>query len=346
VVETAKDGAPVRCLQRVKEEWEETDDGIDEETNSTEAVTRILAGDYAVVGGTVWVWSRADLAEAVDVLFVDEAGQMSLANVLACSQAAKSLVLLGDPQQLEQPQKASHPEGSELSALEYLLEGHETMPPERGLFLGETWRLHPAICSFTSELFYERKLEPHASLRALTVSGATPFSGTGLIHVPVAHEGNQNASPEEAERVAAVVTSILDAKATWTDRHGVTRPLDLRDILIVAPYNAQVSEIADRVAGARVGTVDKFQGQQAPIVIYSMATSTPADAPHGMEFLFSRNRLNVATSRARCLVILVGSPQLFEPSCRTPDQMRMANAYCRYLELARVVGGTGFAPAG
>jgi uncharacterized protein len=288
-----------------------------------------------VVGGTAWVWPKEELTEAVDALFVDEAGQMSLANVLACAQAARNLVLLGDPQQLEQPQKASHPLGSELSALEYLLEGHETMPPERGLFLGETWRLHPSICSYTSELFYEGKLVPHPGLAAQTVSGPTPYAGAGLVYVPVAHDGNQNRSPEEADRVADIVRNLVAPGVTWVNGRGETKPLILEDVLIVAPYNAQVSEIAERIPGARVGTVDKFQGQEAPVVIYSMATSSPEEAPHGMEFLFSRNRLNVATSRARCLCILIGSPELFDIECRTPEQMRMANAFCRYLEVAR-----------
>jgi uncharacterized protein len=262
---------------------------------------------------------------------------MSLANVLACAQAAKNLVLLGDPQQLEQPQKASHPEGSELSALEYLLEGHETMPEERGLFLGETWRLHPSICSYTSELFYEGKLAPHPGLATQVVSGPTPYAGTGLFYVPVVHEGNHSSSAEEAVRVAEIVKSLVAPGVTWTNRHGQSKPMTLAEILIVAPYNAQVSELAELVPGAHIGTVDKFQGQEAPIVIYSMATSNPEDAPHGMEFLFSRHRLNVATSRARCVCILVGNPHLFEPECRTPEQMRMANAFCRYLELATVI---------
>jgi uncharacterized protein len=347
VVQVAgEEGVAIRCIHRVPEDWTEEDTGIENVTDGKKAAVRIAGRECDVAGGTVWHWARPEQFESVDVLFVDEAGQMSLANVVAGAQGARNLVLLGDPQQLEQPQKASHPEGAEVSALQHLLEGNETMPPERGLFLGQTWRLHPSICRFTSELFYEGKLQPDASLEAQRVSGPTPFAGTGLIYVPVVHEGNQNSSPEEAERVAEIVKSILDAKATWTDRHGNTRTLRLSDILIVAPYNAQVSEILERIPGANAGTVDKFQGQQAPIVIYSMATSTPADAPHGMEFLFSRNRLNVATSRARCLVILVGNPQLFELSCRTPDQMRMANAYCRYLELARVVGDRGFPPAG
>jgi predicted RecB family nuclease len=334
----SEEGTLVRCVHRVSEKSRSATPGIEEETDSARALKRIANREYDVVGGTAWVWAKQDVEEALDVLVVDEAGQMSLANVIACAQAAKNLVLLGDPQQLEQPQKASHPEGSELSALEYLLEGHETMPEDRGLFLGETWRLHPAICSYTSDLFYESKLRSHAGLDAQLVAGPTRFAGAGLFHVAVEHEGNQNTSIEEAATVAEVVTELTMPGVTWTDRHGVARPVTLDEILVVAPYNAQVSEIAERIPGARVGTVDKFQGQEAPIVIYSMATSNPDEAPHGMEFLFSRNRLNVATSRARCVCILVGNPRLFEPECRTPEQMRMANAFSAYLERARVIG--------
>jgi predicted RecB family nuclease len=332
----AQEQASVRCMHRVQAKSKNAPLGIDEETDSKKAVTKILNREYDVVGGTAWVWPKKDVAGAIDVLVVDEAGQMSLANVLACSQAATNLVLLGDPQQLEQPQKASHPDGSELSALEYLLEGHDTMPEDRGLFLTETWRLHPSICSYTSELFYESKLQPHPSLDTQLVSGPTPYAGTGLFYVPVAHEGNQNSSPEEAGRIADIVTGLIAPGVTWMNRHGESKAVTLDDVLIVAPYNAQVSEIAQLIPGGRIGTVDKFQGQEAPIVIYSMTTSSSEEAPHGMEFLFSRHRMNVATSRARCVCILVGNPQLFEPHCRTPEQMRMANAFCRYLEMARV----------
>jgi uncharacterized protein len=160
-------------------------------------------------------------------------------------------------------------------------------------------------------------------------------AGAGLFFVPVAHGGNQNRSVEEAERVAEVAKNLVAPGVTWVNSRGESKPLTLDDVLIVAPYNAQVSEIAERNPGARVGTVDKFQGQEAPVVIYSMATSSPEEAPHGMEFLFSRNRLNVATSRARCVCILIANPELFEIECRTPEQMRMANSFCRYLELAR-----------
>jgi len=205
----AEENTQIRCMHRVSYRSAMGGIRIHEETEPATAVASILNGDYDVVGGTAWVWSKQDLAGAIDVLVVDEAGQMSLANVLACAQSAQNLVLLGDPQQLEQPQKADHPEGSELSALEYLLEAHETMPEERGLFLGETWRLHPSICSYTSELFYEGKLAAHPSLVAQILSGPTLFAGAGLFYVPVEHEGNQNSSPEEAQRVAEIVTGLV-----------------------------------------------------------------------------------------------------------------------------------------
>jgi superfamily I DNA and/or RNA helicase len=171
------------------------------------------------------------------------------------------------------------------------------------------------------------------SARFLKRQLSLPVS-TMLFYVPIEHEGNQNSSPEEAQRVAEIVMDLVAPGVTWTDRFGETSPMSLNDVLIVAPYNAQVSEIGRRVPRARVGTVDKFQGQGAPVVIYSIATSSQDEAPHGMEFLFSRHRLNVATSRARCVCILLGTPQIFEPNCRTPEQMRMANAFCAYLERA------------
>ena len=336
VVEAAREESrSVQCLHRVSEKSPHPDADIEEETDSKKGITKISNGAYNVIGGTAWVWTKDVLAEALDVLFVDEAGQMSLANVLACAQAAKNLVLLGDPQQLEQPQKASHPEGSEVSALAHLLEGHETMPEDRGLFLSETWRLHPAICQFTSELFYEGKLTSLPGLDKQVLTGPTPFAGSGLFFVPVAHEGNQNESTDEAEKILEIVQGLVQPGVTWTNRKSEVAQLTLKDILIVAPYNAQVATIAHRLPGAAVGTVDKFQGQEAPVVIYSTTTSDPEDAPHGMEFLFSRNRLDVATSRAKCVCILVGNPQLFEPECRTPQQMRLANSFCRYLEVAR-----------
>ena len=306
-----------------------------------EAIAALAAGDVQVLGGTSWLWATPEAHASVDVLFVDEAGQMSLANALAVSPAAGSLVLLGDPQQLEQPQKGSHPDGVDLSALEHVLGGAATMPEGRGLFLPETWRLAPSVCAFTSELFYEGKLESRAGLEQQRLVGAGAFDGAGVWWWPVTHEGNQNWSAEEITAVAALVDRLVAPGVQWVDAQGVARPLMPADVLVVAPYNAHVNRLADRLStrGVRVGTVDKFQGQEAPVVIYAMATSSPEDAPRGMEFLYSLNRLNVATSRAKCAAIVVASPHLLQPECRTPRQMRLANALCRLVEMARKESG-------
>lgn len=290
-----------------------------------------------VAGGTAWLWASPNATQAVDVLFIDEAAQMALANVLAVSQAATSIVLLGDPQQLDQPMQGSHPEGTDVSALHHILGEEQTIAADRGLFLAETWRLHPDICAYTSEVFYDGRLQPRPGLELQTIRSHGRVKGTGLRYIAVPTQGNQNSSPEEADRVRDLVNEIHASGTTWIDKHGIERPITLQDILIIAPYNAQVFELQDRIPGARIGTVDKFQGQEAPIVIYSMTTSSYADAPRGMEFLYSLNRLNVATSRAKCVCILVASPTVFEAQCRTPRQMKLANAFCRYLELATAI---------
>jgi uncharacterized protein len=233
--------------------------------------------------------------------------------------------------------QGSHPEGTDVSALDHILGVHATIPPDRGLFLEETWRLHPRICAFTSELFYDSRLHSRLGLELQEIKSTCKIAGSGLMYLPVLHEGNQSSSPEEADTIRDLVAQILGSRTTWIDRHGVENPIELSDILIIAPYNAQVFELQDRISGARIGTVDKFQGQEAPIVIYSMTTSSHADAPRGMEFLYSSNRLNVATSRARCICILVGSPQVFKAECRTPRHMQLANAFCRYMEIATAI---------
>ena len=226
----------------------------------------------------------------------------------------------------------SHRAGTNVSALDPILGEHATIPPDRGLFLSETWRLHPDICAFTSEMFYEGRLFARPGLERQMIHSTGPIRGSGLRYMAVPHQGNQSSSLEEADAVRELVDNILTSGTTWTDRDGAEHPISLEDILIIAPYNAQVFELQDRLPGARIGTVDKFQGQEAPIVVYSMTTSSHADAPRGMEFLYSANRLNVATSRAKCLCVLVAAPAVFEAECRTPDQMRLANAFCHYLE--------------
>ena len=300
------------------------------------------AGAINVLGATAWCWARPDFEQSVDVLIVDEAGQMSLANVLSCAAAGRSLVLLGDPQQLEQPLQSSHPEGSEASALYHLLDGADTMPAEKGLFLDETYRLHPDIAAFTSEIYYEGKVaaRPGLDRQAILPRGNAdvPLAGKGLVYVPASHTGNQARAQEEVEVISGLVYTLV-TQCDWRDKDGEVRPLTVNDVLVVAPYNAQVSALIESMPplSERIGTVDRFQGQEAPVVIYSMTSSTPEDAPRGMEFLYNSYRFNVATSRARALCILVGSPALFEPVCRTPRQMKMANGLCRYRELSRTL---------
>jgi predicted RecB family nuclease len=311
---------------------------VDPNRGNQEVLDALAQGEAQVAGGTAWLWARSEMSSSVDTLFIDEAGQMSLANVLAISQAATSSVLLGDPQQLDQPQKGIHPPGAEGSAFDHLLQGRATITSNQGLFLAETQRLHPEICAFTSELFYEGRLasRPENQLQRLNTDG--PLSGTGLRFAPVAHSGRQSESKEEIERISQLIDGLLGQRSTWTNRKGETRDLTLKDVLVVAPYNAQVAALARKLpGGARIGTVDKFQGQEAPVAFYSMTTSTPEDAPRGMEFLYSLNRLNVAVSRARCVAVLVASPALFQVECKTPQQIMLANAFCRYLEMAKVI---------
>ena len=326
----------VRCAHKNDE-----DDGaggsIREIRTNDEALRVLESGEVNVLGGTSWLWSREELRDSVHVLFVDEAGQMSLANALACAPAANSLVLIGDPQQLEQPQKGSHPEGSDISALAHLLGGRTTIAETQGLFLAETRRLHPAICRFCSELFYEGRLHSVPGLERQTIQ-APPFSGAHLWFIPVIHHGNQSHSTEEIDRVAVLVETLTREGTTWIDGDGEEQPLTRGDLLIVAPYNDQVNRLTQRLPDVKVGTVDKFQGQEAAIVIYSMTTSTPEDAPRGMEFLYDPHRINVATSRARCACIVVASPALLSPECHTPRQMELANVMCRYAELSQTPG--------
>lgn len=333
----AEDCSSLTCIHKLTKKGGEEHPCIQETTSNPAVVNALAEGTVQLAGGTAWLWSRPEMAESVDVLFIDEAGQMSLPMALAAAQAGKSLVLLGDPQQLDQPQQGSHPEGTAVSALEHVLGEHKTMPTDRGLFLPRTWRLHPTICEYTSETFYEGRLSSRPGLDSQAILGTEATNGAGLWHIPVEHQGNQNSSVEEVDTVEALFHELVATGARWREADGTEHPLDRDHILIVAPYNAQVDAIAERLPTARVGTVDRFQGQEAPVVIYSMATSTPEDTPRGMEFLYSLNRLNVATSRALCACILVASPRLFEPECRTPRQIQLANAFCRYLEVGRVL---------
>jgi predicted RecB family nuclease len=267
--------------------------------------------ELELVAGTSFLFSRE--GQAVDTLFVDEAGQVSLADVLAVGTSARNVVLLGDPNQLAQVSQGSHPPGANASVLQHLLGEDETVRPGMGLFLEETYRMRPEVNRFISETFYEGRLEP----APVTLERSVP-DGNGIRFLPVEHEGNRTQSVEEADAVAAEIARLA---------------VSHEDVIVVAPYNAQVRCLREKVpALVQVGTVDKFQGQQAPVVFYSMGSSSSEDVPRGLDFLFSRNRLNVAISRAQCLAYLVCSPRLLDANCQTVEQMRLANALCRLVE--------------
>lgn len=312
--------------------------------SNDEARDALASGQTHLLGGTAWLWAREDMRDSVDVLVIDEAGQFSLANAVATAPAARSLVLLGDPQQLTQPTQATHPYGAGISALQHLIGDHDTMPPDRGVFLDTTFRMHPALTAFVSELSYEGRLDsaPHRERQA--ISGDDPLSGAGTRWVPVEHQGCRDSSEQEAVVVADLVTDLL--RREWTDKDGVARSITPADVLVVAPFNAHVARLrAVLPAGTRVGTVDKFQGQQAPVVIYSMASSTAADAPRGVDFLYDLHRLNVAISRAKALSIIVASPALLDAPVHTPEQLRAVNALCRYAQQANPASAASAATA-
>jgi uncharacterized protein len=328
IAEVEKTGVPFRGLKKG-----DSYESPFVTTSTNQADFSAPDDDVLLLAGTAWLFTREDMREAkIDTLFVDEAGQVSLADALALATGARNVVLLGDPQQLGQVSQGIHPEGAAASVLEHLLGGEDTVPPDRGLFLSRTWRMHPEVCRFISETSYEGRLHavPETERQRIDSAG---LAGTGLRWLPVEHEGNRGSSLEEAERIAAELELLVGG--TFTDRDGREHRLGWGDVLVVTPYNAQVRALRKRLGKrARIGTVDKFQGQEAPVVFFSMATSSGEDLPRNLEFLFSRNRLNVAMSRAQSLAVLVARPKLLEIRCRTIEQMRMVNALCRFVEEA------------
>ncbi len=318
-----------------------------------EAVFVPRAGDavprleqFRLIGGTAWALSDPGLRGRLDYLFVDEAGQVSVANLIGMAAATENIVLCGDQMQLGQPVQGAHPGQSGLSLLEYLLQGKATIPSDMGVFLDTTWRLHPEICHFLSDAVYEGRL--HAAPPTAHRRVCLPQTGgrfitreAGLIFVPVPHEGNTQASDEEVRTIRAVVGELLGRDITDTVGQRL-RPLQRSDILCVAPYNMQVRKLQAALGSeARVGTVDKFQGQEAPVVILSMCASQGDTSPRGIDFLFHKNRLNVALSRAQSLAIVVASPALARTRCQSLAHLEQVNLFCRVMvEGQHHAGGT------
>jgi superfamily I DNA and/or RNA helicase len=293
-------------------------------------------GNYPLVAGTAWLFARPEHDRNFDTLFVDQAGQVSLANIIVAGSAARNIVLVGDPMQLAQPIQGVHPGQSGRSALAYLLGDMATVTPDRGIFLPTSRRMHPLICSYISDLVYEGRLcsDDGAARQGLLLDRAmSPLASAGLRFEAVSHSGNGQSSEEEAAAVLCAWRNVVGQK--FRDREGKVRTVGPQDILVVAPYNAQVNLLRSTLpAGARVGTIDKFQGQEAPVCLVSMATSSGDELPRNIEFLFSVNRLNVAISRARALVIVFASPRLLGVPCRTIEEMRLVNALCALAEYA------------
>src|SRR5690606_36306304 len=262
--------------------------------------------------------ARDENDQRFDWMFVDEAGQVGLANMVAMGRAARNIVLVGAPRQLPQVTQGAHPAPANLSCLEWMLGEHATVPADRGIFLAETRRMHPAVCDFISDQVYEGRLVSHSDTQRQRVNG-TAWPSAGAFWVLVVHDGNAQIAVEEVAAIRGAVEDLL--RGSWTDKDGTIRPVGTGDIIVVAPYNAQVNALrAGLPGGIRVGTVDKFQGQEAPICLVSMTASSAEESPRGMEFLYSLNRINVAVSRAKGLALVFGAPSLREARCETAAQ--------------------------
>lgn len=287
-------------------------------------------GAARIVGGTAWLFSREDQRGAFDYLFVDEAGQVSLANLVAMSNCARNLVLIGDPRQLPQVIQGAHPYPANLSCLDWVLGPGQNVAPERGIFLPLSWRMHPALCGYISTLYYNGRLGNHPST-ANQVVRAPGLPQAGAFRMSVDHSGRTQECPEEIKAIQGLIQRLC--AGAWTDREGVTRALTPRDIIVVAPYNAQVHALSQALKHVRVGTVDKFQGQEAAVALVSMTASSSEETMRGIDFLLSRERLNVAVSRGKVLSIVVASPRLLHTHCSHIAHMRLVNALCALQEL-------------
>jgi len=282
------------------------------------------------LAGTAWLFADEQFDQQLDYLIIEEAGQVSVANVVAMGAAAKNIIMVGDQMQLGQPIQGVHPGEAGKSILEFLLGNYATIPPDRGIFLHNTRRLHPSICQFISSAFYEGRLEADAGNSKRHLIFDKPVKGIvtdGIYLLTVEHTGCSQKSTEEGAVIKECFEALL--RQQFHDKDGTVRALGLDDILVVSPYNVQVNHLRGILPpGAKVGTVDKFQGQEAPVVLVSMVTSSAEDLPRNIEFLYSKNRLNVAISRAQCLAVVVANPKLLEIPCGNIDQMKLVNTFC------------------
>jgi uncharacterized protein len=291
--------------------------------------------DYSLYGGTSWFFVNPQMHQSLDYLFIDEAGQVALGTTIANATSAKNLVLIGDQMQLSQPIRAKHNGYARKSSLDFVLENLDTIPPEKGIFLNTTRRLNKKICEFISDSFYESRLTPHeeATSRSVTLK-LDPIKDEGIFYVPIDHIGCSQRSDEEADLVEKTFNKIIDKEFKIGDKNGKISP---KDIMVVAPYNAQANNIRERLNkkyqdDVKVGTIDLFQGQEAKIVLISMTTSDVESLPRHKDFFFSRNRLNVAISRAQCVAIIIFNEKLLLASTNSIEEMKLMNNFCKLLK--------------
>ncbi|MCP4122777.1 MAG: TM0106 family RecB-like putative nuclease, partial [Bacteroidetes bacterium] len=298
------------------------------------SVKGLPLGNSVCFGGTAWAFCNEVAEGEFDYLFIDEAGQVSVANLIGMSRSCDNIILMGDQMQLGQPMKGTHPGESGMSILEYLLEGTATISNELGIFLPKTYRMHPDVCSLISNQVYDGRFEadPSTAIHIVQSSGPLITKQTGVLFVPVEHEGNTQASDEEVEQIKVIADELLGIEI-WPTKDGQPRNIGWDDILFVAPYNFQVNKLRAALGkNARIGSVDKFQGQEAPVVVLSMCSSDASESPRGIDFLFSKNRMNVAVSRAQALAIIVGNPNLANTPIANLKQMELINFFCEITE--------------
>ena len=294
--------------------------------------------DANLFSGTAWCFSRTACEEKLDYIFVDEAGQLTTADIVAISLSAKNVVIIGDQMQLSSPISAVHPGESGKSLPEYLLEDQDTISSNKGIFIDKSRRLHPKLCKFTSENFYDGRLKnlDITEKRKITFSKKENLlPETGILMVDAKHkEACRQKSEEEGKIVKDFYNKLLGS--TFSDNKNPKKIMNEEDILVVAPYNVQVNYLKSILPKeARVGTIDKFQGQQAPATIISMTTSDPESLPRNVDFFFSRNRLNVAISRSQCLSIVIMNKKILEIACKKVEHILLVNTFMKLLEFEK-----------
>jgi uncharacterized protein len=290
---------------------------------------------FDLVGATAYAlcddvaWKRP-----LDYLFIDEASQVSLAHLVAVSGSARNIILMGDQMQLEQPTQGAHPGDAALSSLKYILGAHAVILEDLGIFLERTYRMHPAVCDPLSKVVYEGKLFSDAAMVNQSIHMPKQNLITienGILWLPVKHEGNTQSSQEEVEHIQRIISELLTG--SFTDKEKNTRSMTEEDILVVAPYNMQVNLLKENLSkNIKIGTIDKFQGQQAPAVIISMGVSVVNDSARGLDFVFDINRLNVAVSRAQSLAIIVSNDDLYKCHVSSISQLEKASFYCSLIK--------------